>query len=101
MKEEKQIKKMLEDDTSFQDFYDYLQDKDIGDWDSINSEDIIKQYLTEMIGKGIHVSHIVKALEETTSSEDLYCIWLGNSMETPTPINNKKDLVEALEIEIK
>ncbi len=48
--------------------------------------------------KGIHVSHILEAMEENSSNEELYCIWLGNSMETPTPINNKKDLFEALEL---
>lgn len=101
MKQEqiKKVKEMLQDNNiNFQKFYDYLQTEDFGNWDSINSEDIIKQYVSEMSLKGIHVSHILEAIEENSSNEGLYCIWLGNSMETPTPINNKKDLFEALEI---
>jgi len=46
----------------------------------------------------VSVSHILKAIEDNPSKEELYCIWLGNSMETPAPINTKEDLVEALEI---
>ncbi len=92
-------KEMLKDETiSFNQFYSYLQDKDLGDWDPVNSEEILKQYVSEMSLKGIHVSHILEAMEENSSNEELYCIWLGNSMETPTPINNKKDLFEALEL---
>lgn len=87
---------MLKDDSSFQKFYTYLRDKDLGDWDSVNSEEIIKLYLTEMIEKEVHVSHILKAIEENFSSECLYKIWLGNSMETPEPIESKSDLYEAL-----
>ena len=90
--------KMNDKDVSFEDFYQYLQDKDLGDWDNINSEDTIKQYVTEKMNEGIIVSHIVKALEENPSTKDMYNIWLGNSMETPIPINNKEDLVEALEL---
>ncbi len=96
---DEKIKSMLEnEEVSFNDFYTYLRDKDIGDWDRVNSEDIIKQYCTEKMNEGVHVSHIIKALEENPSDEEVYGIWLGNSMETPTPINNKKDLVKALEI---
>jgi len=95
----KKVKQMLKDNSiNFNDFYDYLQTEEFGNWDSVNSEDTIKQYVNEMSLKGIHVSHILQALEENPSSKGLYCIWLGNSMETPTPINNKNDLFEALEI---
>jgi hypothetical protein len=91
MKAIKEIKKM-----KFQEAYDYLEEKDMGDWDNINSEEIIKQYCKEMIDAGVHISHILDAIEQNQSSEELYYIWLGNSMETPTPINNVSDLLEAL-----
>lgn len=93
----KKIKQMLKDDNvSFDQFYDVLRDVDKGFWDGVNDTEIIKQYLSEMINKGIHVSHIVEALETNPSEHDLYQIWLGNSMETPSPINNKNDLYNAL-----
>lgn len=87
------IKKM-----SFDDAYNYLRNKEIGNWDNVNSEDIIKQYCINMISKGIHVSHILKAIEENPSKQELYAIWLGNSMETPTSINNVNDLLDTLEL---
>ena len=99
MKQEQEIKilKMFNDkDVSFDTFYSYLQERDVGDWDSVNSEDIIKQYCSEMMGKDINISHIVKALESDKSKHELYSIWLGNSMEIPTSINTKQDLIEAL-----
>ena len=94
MKTIKEIKEM-----SFDEAYNYLQEKDIGNWDNVNSEDIIKQYCNEKMREGIHISHIIQAIEKNPSKEELYCIWLGNSMETPTPINNVEDLIEALEID--
>jgi hypothetical protein len=90
----KEIKQM-----TFIEAYNQLQDDDRGDWDSINSEEIIIQYCTEMMSKGIRVSHIVEALENHPSSKEVYHINLGNSMNTPPPINNVKDLIEALEVE--
>lgn len=93
----KRVKRMLDDErVSFDKFYEFLRDKEWGDWDSVNSEDIIRQYVEEMMGKRVHVSHIVAALESNPSENELYHIWLGNSMETPEPINTKKDLYEAL-----
>jgi len=90
-----EIKRMLEDDeTSFVDFYYFLRDKDIGEWDKVNSEDIIKEYISEMMRQGIRVSHILEALENHPSEEELYQIWLGNSMVTPTPINTKQQLCD-------
>ena len=95
----KEIKRMLEDDeTSFKEFYDFLRDKDIGEWDEVNSEEIIKEYTSEMMRQGIRVSHILEVLENHPSEEELYQIWLGNSMVTPTPINTKQQLIEALDI---
>ncbi len=84
---------------SFDEAYEYLQDRDIGNWDNVNSEDTIREYCKEMIDKGVHISHILEAIDNTPSSKELYCIWLGNSMETPTPINNIKDLLEALGVD--
>ena len=65
-------------------------------WDDVNSEDILLQYIGEMAKKGIIVSHILKAIEDNPSQEEIYNIWLGNSMNTPIPINTKKDLIELL-----
>ena len=100
-KQKVEIYKMLKnDDVSFDTLYNFLQDNEIGNLDSVNCEDMIKQYCYEMIEKGVHVSHIVEALETHPSDTEMYSIWLGNSMETPTPINTKEDLVEALEVEL-
>lgn len=88
---------MLKDNSvSFEDFYNHLRDLENGDWDSINSEEIIKQYVYEKSMEGVSVSHILEALENNSSNNELYRIWLGNSMETPEPINTKQDLFEAL-----
>jgi len=94
------IKELIEQTNSFEEFYNYLSEGGIGDWDNVNSKEIIMQYCNEMMSKGIQISHIIAALENNPSEQDLYCIWLGNSMETPTPINTKEDLVEALGLEI-
>ena len=97
--QEIKVREMVKDpNVSFDKLYTYLRDNEIGNWDDVNSEEIIKQYCTEMMNKGIHISHIVAALEKHPSEHDLYSIWLGNSMNTPTPINNKKDLVRELEL---
>ena len=93
--------KMNDPKVNFWDFYNFLIIKDIGNWDDVNSEEIIKQYVAEKMKEGVHVSHILKAIEENPSRYDTYRIWLGNSMETPTPINTKKDLVKALDIDLK
>jgi len=99
MEQTKKIREMLEDDdVSFDEFREYLQENDIGYWDGVNDKEIILQYVNEMMNKGIIVSHILKALEDNPSDEELYEIWLGNSMETPTPINNKKELFDALQL---
>lgn len=97
----KRIKSMLEDEeVSFNKFYNFLHNEDTGNWDVVNNEETIRKYVSGKINERIYVSHILQALEEHPSKEEEYCIWLGNSMETPTPINNKKDLIEALEIEV-
>ena len=98
---ETKIKQMLKDDSiSFDDFYNHLKNCDEGFWDNVNSEDIIKQYISEKSQQGIRVSHILEAIEDNPSNNELYEIWLGNSMETPYPINTKSDLLEALQIEV-
>ena len=63
--------------------------------DSLNDREVIEMYITEMMQEGVHVSHILRALEE--SNADFFEIWLGNSMETPRPINTKQELVDFLE----
>ena len=94
------IKKALNNDNvEYREFYNALLQESIGDWDSINSTDVIQEYLCEKIKEGIHVSHIVEALEKEYSKYEDWSIWLGNSMETPTPINSKQDLIEALGLE--
>lgn len=95
-------KEMLKNENiSFNELYTYLQIEGIGDWDSVNDESTIRQFCSEMILKGILVSHILKVIEENKSEEGIYNIWLGNSMEIPTPINTKKELVEALGLVVK
>jgi hypothetical protein len=94
------IREALENgNVSYRDFYSALQDADIGAWDDINSTDIIHDYLNDMIQQGVRVSHIVEALENNDSEYDDWCIWLGNSMETPNPINSKQDLIDALQLD--
>lgn len=90
---------MAKDDSiSFNEFFNLVKDLDEGDWDNVNSEEVILQYISEKSKDGIQVSHILKAIEDEPSREELYEIWLGNSMETPTPINKKQDLLTALGI---
>ncbi len=83
---------------NFDDAYDYLRDSDLDlYWDGVNSGDIIQIYISEMMGKGIKVAHILNVLENNPSIRDLYEIWLGNSMEVPIPINTTEELLNALE----
>ena len=88
-------------DMSFGEFYDYLNQNDLGYWDNVNSEEIVRMYIDDMNNKGVNVSHIEEVLENNPSRQELYEIWLGNSMETPTPINTKEDLLEALDLDKK
>lgn len=93
----KKIKVMLKNnDVSFDKFYDYLHENDVGNWDNINSEDTIKDYCKEMIDEGIHIYHILEVINNNPSKNEIYIIWLGNSMETPIPINTKQDLLDGL-----
>jgi hypothetical protein len=88
-------------DMSFGEFYDYLNQNDLGEWDNVNSEEIVRMYIDDMNNKDVNVSHIEEVLENNPSRQELYEIWLGNSMETPTPINTKEDLLEALDLDKK
>jgi len=36
-----------DDDISFNEFFNNLNELDWGDWDSVNSEDVIRQYVSE------------------------------------------------------
>lgn len=87
---------VINEEVSYRDFYEALQEQGIGDWDNINSTDTIKSYIKEKIDEDIFVSHILEAIEQNSSEYDDWSIWLGNSMETPSPINSKQDLVDAL-----
>jgi len=101
-KEQKFAKQLIEDkNVSFDNMYEQLQEKEYGDWDNINDEDIIRQYCKEQIDSGIQVSHILEVLETKPSSKEIYAIWLGNSLETPNPIETKQELTEGLGIECK
>jgi len=93
----KDIERMLEDKSiSFKEMYEYLHEKEIGYWDNVNDEETIRQYCSEMLKQNIIISHILEVLEQNPSPEELYEIWLGNSLETPSPIRTKKELVSAL-----
>lgn len=43
---------------------------------------------------GIRVSHMLAALEQ--SDADNFIVWLGESAETPVPINTKEELIDVL-----
>lgn len=90
-------REMVEDpNVTFDELYTFMNSKEIGFWDGINSEDVIKQYVNKMQMEGVRVSHILEAIENNPSIHELYEIWLGDSMETPKPINNKRQLYNAL-----
>lgn len=93
------IKEALADEgISYRQFFSVLADHDeIGCWQDINSTDAIQDYIKDMMSQGIHVSHILRALEQYdyVETED-WKMDLGYSLNTPVPIQNKEDLVEAL-----
>lgn len=75
--------------------YSIALEEDLGFLDGINDREVIEMYITEKMKEGIIVGHILEAIEENPSVE-LFSIWLGNSMETPSPIRTKEELKEAL-----
>lgn len=83
-------------EVEFYSLYNSLEEQGLGFFDGINSTETIKSYIQDMMSKDISVSHMLRAIEDNESEYDLWEVWLGNSMETPTPINSKEDLVEAL-----
>lgn len=87
------------DEVTFEQFYTCCMDNDLGDWDNVNSTNIIYDYINEQMRDGTVVSHILRELETESSSKELWKIWLGNNMETPKPINSKEDLANALGLE--
>lgn len=94
-KKELTLKEMVDDDTiKLENMYNLARDRDLN-WDNVNDRYIIEMYIADMMKQGIRVSHMLEALESTNA--DLFEVWLGNSMETPTPIKTKQQLMEALE----
>jgi len=92
---------MLNDNNiSFDEFYNFLSQNELGYWDEVNSRDIIEMYINEKINEGIIVSHMLEALEENLNC-NVFSVWLGNSMETPYAIETKNELLEALDIELE
>lgn len=77
-----------------EEMYSIVIDEDIGFLDGINNREIIEMYIDEKMQEGIRVSHMLQILE--SSNADLFEVWLGNSMETPEPIETKERLKEAL-----
>lgn len=96
----KTVRELLNDEeVSFEEFRSLLEDNDIGFWDSVNSTGTIRDYIKEQIDEGISVSHMLEAIETNESIYDLWEVWLGNSMETPSPIDTKEDLINALSLD--
>lgn len=97
MKKSEILRAMLDDSISFDKFYEMLYEADYGYWDGINSREIIEQYIKEMIDKGISVGHMLVALDNSDINDvNHFCIWLGNSLNTPIPIETKEELYNAL-----
>lgn len=91
---------MVDESISYRDFFSVLADHDdIGCWDDINSSDAIYDYINDMMRDEVIVSHILKAMEEGNwcETED-WKMDLGCSLNTPVPISNKEELVEALQL---
>lgn len=61
---------MNNENVEYRQFYNSLQDKEIGYWDGINSTDTIQSYITDMMKDGVRVSHILEALETNECEYD-------------------------------
>ena len=83
---------------SWANFFNTLSNLEIGCWDNVNPTYIIEEYIEKMHMIGVNVGHIEEALATQSPEHEHWMIWLGNSMETPFPINTKQDLVDALEL---
>lgn len=88
------LKKLDDESVSFQEFYNLLYNEDMGDWDNINSREIIKQYVKEQIDEDVCVSHMLAVLER--SDAEYFEITLDCSSNTPVQISDKSELVFAL-----
>ena len=92
-------KEMLNDeDVDFDEFYNFVSYHELGWGDGVNSDEIIREYVTRGMQDRTSVSHILKAIEEYPSERELYEMDLENSTNTPKAIRNKQDLYDALEI---
>ncbi len=80
----------------FEDAYEYCIDQTNLNWDNVNTLETLNEYIKEKADEGIKVSHILRAVEENRSEYEIYDIWLGDSMNTPAPIDSVKDLLDAL-----
>lgn len=86
-------KKLWNDQCTFDEFCQYINN--MGDWNNVNDRETIRNYVKEKIEEDVCVAHILEAIENNPY-DNLFCICLCNSMETPAPIRTKADLVEAL-----
>ena len=75
-----------------------LRDANIGEWDKIVSTEEIIEIAFEKLKEGEKVSHIVAEIESTYCSEEEWCFDKTKLSKIPTPINEKDDLIEALNI---
>ena len=66
------------------------------DWDSVNNEDAIYDYINSKMRESVVVAHILHAMQTRRSSRALYKMNLGSSMNTPEPIDANADLLDAL-----
>lgn len=92
---EVRLNELVEDEgVSLDDMFSIAIDEGLGFIDGVNDREIIEMYISEKMLEGIRVSHILRAIEDSDSY--YFEIWLGNSMETPEPIETKERLMEAL-----
>lgn len=91
---------MNNDEMDFVVFYEAVKEAELGNWDLVNDTDTIKEYVIEQINNGIRVSHILQKIEEKEfhNENDLWEMYLGDALATPTPIYDKIDLARALDI---
>lgn len=97
----RKVKSLIkDDDVSFGEFYNALYASGVGDWDWVSSRDALKDYICNMVQRGVAVSHILQVLEDDPyESTDCYKMWLGDSLDTPVPITTKDGLAFALDLD--
>ena len=95
-----EIGRLLEDDAViFRDFYDTLCNAYMGNWDNIEIEENLYDYIGENM-RDVPVGHILEVIEKNKSINDVYKMDLGSLSNTPIPINTKADLLDALDIDL-